>query len=103
MGSFIVLYGIEETKILIDRVLKGEDLGRLEPYPWGGLTKFDNPLFSIRLMKSMPPIDQPQRDQRPLFGEPEIILSKSNQPARNAPESPYVVFGSSSVARCPIA
>ena len=27
MGSFIVLYGIEETKILIDRVLKGEDLG----------------------------------------------------------------------------
>ena len=27
MGSFIILYGIEETKILIDRVLKGEDLG----------------------------------------------------------------------------
>ena len=27
MGSFIVLYGMEETKILIDRVLKGEDLG----------------------------------------------------------------------------
>lgn len=27
MGSFIALYGIEETKTLIDRVLKGEDLG----------------------------------------------------------------------------
>ena len=27
MGSFIALYGIEETRTLIDRVLKGEDLG----------------------------------------------------------------------------
>jgi len=29
MGSFIVLYGIEETKDLLDRVLAGEDLSQM--------------------------------------------------------------------------
>jgi lysyl-tRNA synthetase class 1 len=28
MGSFIALYGIAETRVLIERVLAGEDLSR---------------------------------------------------------------------------